>query len=182
MIHFISDLHLGHARIIDLAKRPFSDVHVMNKTIMANIMKAVSAGDVLYILGDLGFDKDAVRLLLRNLKKQNVNVQIIKGNHDKWPDNIYQREGALIHQQKVVKYSGQSIHLNHYPMACFDKSHANAWHLYGHLHYNSHNILDGKRMNVNCELHDYRPVTLDEVSEFMTTRPDNWDLIPDLDK
>ena len=35
-VWFIADLHLGHANVIKYSKRPFSDVHEMNETLIHN--------------------------------------------------------------------------------------------------------------------------------------------------
>ena len=53
MIYFTSDLHLNHARIIELANRPFGSVEEMNDTIIGNINDTVGADDTLWVLGDV---------------------------------------------------------------------------------------------------------------------------------
>ena len=55
MIYFTSDLHLGHAAVIGLSHRPFSDVEEMNETLIKNWNKTVMPDDDVYILGDLIF-------------------------------------------------------------------------------------------------------------------------------
>ena len=50
MIYFTSDLHLNHARIIELANRPFGSVEEMNDTIIGNINDTVGADDTLWVL------------------------------------------------------------------------------------------------------------------------------------
>ena len=53
MIYYTSDLHLGHANIIKLCKRPFSDVDEMNAVLISNWNNRVTNGDTVYISGDL---------------------------------------------------------------------------------------------------------------------------------
>ena len=52
MIYLTADLHLGHANIIKLCDRPFSDVKRMDSALIAAINDRVSATDELWVLGD----------------------------------------------------------------------------------------------------------------------------------
>ena len=56
----VSDMHFDHANIIKLANRPFSDVNEMNDKIIENWNSVVSAGDMVYILGDITMGKSVV--------------------------------------------------------------------------------------------------------------------------
>jgi len=73
--------------------------------------------------------------------------------------------------------------LCHYPMLTWNKSHYNSFMLYGHHHTNSNGTAElaykaeGKMLNVNVEFHNYMPWSEEEVIEYMSHRPDNWDLI-----
>jgi hypothetical protein len=35
----------------------------------------------------------------------------------------------------------------------------------------------GKAVNVNCELHDYKPISFEHIKELMKDKLNNWDLI-----
>jgi len=53
MIYFTADQHFGHANIIKLCSRPFSDVHEMDEALIENWNRRVTNGDTIYIIGDL---------------------------------------------------------------------------------------------------------------------------------
>ena len=52
MNFYISDLHIGHANIISLDKRPFKDIDEMNRAIIGNWNSRVNPEDTAFILGD----------------------------------------------------------------------------------------------------------------------------------
>ena len=106
-----------------------------------------------------------------------VKFYYIEGNHDykikdhmqKWADGFY--------QIKDIAYEKQPITLCHYIMYSFEKSHFNAWQLYGHHHTHVNSPALGKHMNVGVDLNGYKPVSIDEVTAFMQKQPNNWDLV-----
>ncbi len=53
MIYFTADLHFYHDKVIRFASRPFCDADTMNKALIENWNKKVSARDEVYILGDV---------------------------------------------------------------------------------------------------------------------------------
>lgn len=53
MIFFTADLHFYHDKVIRFASRPFCDADTMNKALIENWNKKVSARDEVYILGDV---------------------------------------------------------------------------------------------------------------------------------
>ena len=79
MIHFTSDLHLGHKNIIRLCNRPFSSSEEMDEVLMENWNRKVHRNDTIYILGDLMFRSEKPpEDYLRQLKGKK---HLIMGNH-----------------------------------------------------------------------------------------------------
>ena len=58
MIHFTSDSHFGHARIIALCGRPFADVAAMDEAMVRRWNEVVAADDEVWHLGDFAAYRD----------------------------------------------------------------------------------------------------------------------------
>lgn len=82
MRFFTSDLHLGHARINELAGRPFDSTYEMNYELVDNWNNIVAPGDQVFILGDLAMGKltDTLSDWVAQLNGFKV---LICGNHDR---------------------------------------------------------------------------------------------------
>lgn len=190
MDYFTSDLHLSH--IMSLKHRPrFTSVEEMDNTIL-KAFKIVKRGDRLFILGDLGWDDNKIINLLTHLtQKIKIDVFWIQGNHDKHLFDVLTLKRLHKCQSMTVKSikdtNGNiiynSIFLSHYPQLIYNKSHYNCFQLHGHGHIDTidkdilDNIIFGKRLNVNIELHDFKLWNRDEVEEYMKTMPDNLDYL-----
>lgn len=79
MKYYSADLHMDHARIIDLCNRPFKDVVEMQNTIVEKWNAKVTDADDVYILGDFCF---GVSASLEFIGKLNGTKHFITGNHD----------------------------------------------------------------------------------------------------
>ena len=182
-ILYISDLHLGHANIIGIDGRPFSDVEEMNRRIIDNWNKKVKPGDQVYILGDFcwGKEDDWVRFLeqLRGAKS------LIKGNHDlKQYSNNLKRHLQDIKEYKEIRDNGRGVIMCHYPIPFHKLDYKpDVYMLYGHVHttreYEAMKTIRswaqatcenrgdcvGNFINVGCMMPwmDYTPRTLDEI-------------------
>jgi calcineurin-like phosphoesterase family protein len=192
---FSSDWHLNHIKTIELSQRPFNSVEEMNDLILFNMFKPLKRGDDFYFLGDLSWDKKLIELIYEMAAKKKIRFHWILGNHDK--KIIKQFIGKIktynkyntVNDMLEVKIRNEEGHhvpviLCHYPMLTWNKSHYNSYLLFGHHHKTTHGwkeILEyeksGKKLNVNCEFHDYKPISEIEVLRVMATRPNNWDYI-----
>ena len=88
MEYFTSDLHFGHANIIELCHRPFTTVEEMDAALIANWNRRVTDRDTVYITGDLCFRTADP---LRYLTKLKGKKHLILGNHDKVREYEYQK-------------------------------------------------------------------------------------------
>ncbi len=178
-----------------MGPRPFKDVKEMNDTIIENMTMIPKRGDILYFLGDFGWDEKAIFEMIAKLSKKKIRLIWILGNHD----NRYEKKYLPIIKQynklnamysmfetKLTDEDGKhySVVLNHFPMYTWNRSHYNSFQLYGHHHKSTwrHDEIaefekKGKRLNVCCEFHDYKPVSEIEVINIMKGRPNNWDFI-----
>jgi calcineurin-like phosphoesterase family protein len=66
-----------------------------------------------------------------------------------------------IHKQRIV--------MSHYSFRTWNQMHRGSWMLFGHSHGNLKDT-PGKTMDVGCMNHNYTPISIDEVEEFMRTR------------
>ena len=170
---FTSDLHFGHKNIIRFDNRPFTSIEEMDKVLIANWNKRVSAEDTVYILGDISwYNDDKTAEIFTSLNGHKI---LIKGNHDRVHGKVRHCFDEIT-DYKEIKIDGNPIVLCHYPITFFNRHHYGAYMFYGHVH-NSHEWqmtenykyeleqLDIRcnMFNVGCMVWNYEPVTFEEI-------------------
>lgn len=94
---YIADWHYGHANIMAFDNRPFKTLEEMNETLVERWNSVVSAGDIVYVLGDMFWcNADKSMPILDELNGQKF---LIKGNHDRCNDNRFLKKFV-----KVTEY------------------------------------------------------------------------------
>lgn len=164
MFFFTADQHFGHYNIIKYCNRPFKSAKEMDEAIIDNHNSVVGKNDTVIHLGDIAFLKTFEELQRKYISKLNGSHRFIRGNHDYWANN----RTPMILEVKVGK---EKIVCCHYSMNIWNRSHHNAWHLFGHSHGQVPGI--GKSFDVGVDAHNFTPVSFDRVSEIMSTLPDN---------
>lgn len=169
---YTADLHVDHANIIKLSKRPFLDVEEMKNTIITNWNSVVNDGDIVYVLGDICFSVDTFTELVEVLNGQ---IHIIRGNHDeeaiKRAVNGYKINGVVYHRDILrIKDGKHTVVLSHYPIFEWDRWFSGSFHLHGHVHGNKIGELSNKSrsfrpraFDVGVDVWDFKPVTLDKI-------------------
>ena len=176
MTWFTSDWHLGHHNIIKYCKRPFSNVREMNTSILSNFRNFVSAGDVVYFLGDIGFDREMVDGFFKQLPPK-LEFHCIRGNHDRQlQDSYLKKYCASVSDIKNVVIEDQPITLCHYPMVSHHRSHYGAWQLYGHHHRDVSARVQGQKYNVGVDHNFFCPVSFWQIKALISDQP-NWDFV-----
>ena len=167
-IFYISDLHFGHANIINLCNRPFSSVEDMDAAIIERWNAKVRAQDHVYLLGDVAFRNNTpVAEYVRQLKG---HKHLIVGNHDaSWMADTNPRKlFESVDLMAEIEDGGQKLTLCHYPMFSWIPK---TLLVYGHIHNNKHDaywhVLSTykKALNASVEVNNYEPVTLAELVE-----------------
>lgn len=168
MIFYTSDLHFGHRNVIEFDKRPFESVQEMEEVLIQKWNDKVKAEDEVYILGDFVYrsDKDSSYFL----KKLNGKKHLIVGNHDRTmlKNNKAMRMFESVSTLKTIRDGNHYVILCHYPLCEWEMDHYGSIHLYGHIHNNQQDTYDFMKnrknaYNVGCMLHDYAPVSLEEL-------------------
>lgn len=172
-IWFIADTHFSHSNIIRYCNRPFENTREHDQTLIANWNRVVSPTDAIYHLGDFGFGSKGYMISI--LKQLNGRIFFLKGNHDK---AVKKPEPSAYFQFMKDYYElpiqdpdigNHKIVLCHYAFEVWNKKHFGSWHLHGHSHGNlpSPNI---KRLDVGVDVHNYTPISYEEVKEIMINK------------
>src|SRR6218665_2406214 len=77
-VWFTADTHFGHARIIDICRRPFGSVDEMDRAMVANWNAVVGKNDQVFHLGDFAYRADQ-RLMRRVFSQLNGQKFLIEG-------------------------------------------------------------------------------------------------------
>ena len=153
MDFYISDLHFGHAAVLELCKRPFKDISEMNEALVANWNAAVGARDNVYVVGDLFYRSETdPEDILRRLKGKKY---LILGNHDKdWTGRVdLSKYFEDVRDIITVNCGRGNATLCHFPMLFFEGK----YHIYGHVHAREN------AFNAGADVNNFRPVTFDEL-------------------
>ncbi|MDE5628656.1 MAG: metallophosphoesterase [Muribaculaceae bacterium] len=171
-VFFTSDTHFNHTNIISYCKRPFSDIHEMNETIIANWNNVIGPDDIVFHLGDFGLG--GAEEWNRILSRLNGKIYLILGNHDL--NNI--RQGVTdvfeyVAMSMCIQIGKKKIYLNHFPYLCFEGGyHNDVWQLFGHVHTRASNSgIDAERLrylyptqlDVGVDNNNFTPLSFTEV-------------------
>lgn len=151
-----SDQHFSHKNIIEFSNRPYMSIAEMNETLVANYNDYVGDNDVCIWVGDVGFGSTTnINAILDQCNGYKI---LVIGNHDfnrKKLRNLNFDETHLIY---TVETLDADLVFTHYPMDNITLPWIN---MHGHLHsfpkFDTGNPL---HYNVNCEAHQFRPVSL----------------------
>lgn len=158
---FISDLHLGHKRILEFSPtRQGPTLADHNQWLLDNWNKTVTEQDTVWVLGDVAFSQESLDLI-RQLKG---HKNLVRGNHDKLNTQSYLKYFNNVYG--IYKLYGE-FWLTHAPV------HPNELrgkvNIHGHVHYNSIKTDDGKLdnryFNVSVEVLDGIPISLTEIKK-----------------
>jgi len=171
---FTSDTHYFHGNIIKYCNRPFSNVEEMNEALITNYNSVVKPKDTIYHLGDFGFAHiDKIKYIASRL---NGNKILLYGNHDKVirnaPKGTFDSSFNFIRDYLEINVNGQKIILCHYPMLTWNASGRGSIMLHGHAHgkTNYGHIKNGKILDVGVDVHNYFPISFDDVMKIMEKR------------
>lgn len=185
MIWFTADHHLGHENILSFCNRPFASVDEMNNALVAAWNKVVAPGDTVYHLGDFTLSYRPAAAAFFSRLNGYINIVAPQFHHDKrWIPavsdnyNYYSHSSVgdaavdILESLATLEFN-PPIALCHFPVAQWDRRHHGAWHLHGHSHGNYQGegkILDVGVDNIARIYGEYRPVSLNEVREYMEER------------
>jgi len=167
---FTSDLHLGHARILEYCRRPFATVEEMDNALITNWNPLVRPEDTVFVVGDfsLASKQHQIRKYRDRLRG---SIVLIRGNHDSRKGFIAFDQVEDLLRVRVYSHCGQpqTLILHHYGMEVWEGSHKGAWHLHGH----SHGTLPrrGRRMDVGVDCHGFAPVSFAQVANVLAQAP-----------
>ncbi|MCM1164751.1 MAG: metallophosphoesterase family protein [Lachnospiraceae bacterium] len=173
MIYYISDLHLGHEKVITYSERPFSSLEEMDRTLIANWRAVVRPDDEVYILGDLIYKAPDPKIYLEQLTGR---LHLIKGNHDSYIKNQSCRQFfESVDETKTIADEGRRVFMSHYPHAEWPGYYRNAIHLFGHIHNRDNDACKIMKVlpnnyNVGADCIGFTPRTLSQIINFYGER------------
>lgn len=154
-----SDLHFGHRNIIKFSDRPFINVEEMDQHLVDNFNEYVAKDDISIWVGDVSFRK--IEATNEILDRCNGYKILVVGNHDLDKGKVRDMNFDETHLIYMVKENDVNLVFTHFPMLNLPAPFIN---VHGHVHKGSseqEKNYGSRFMNVNCEFHNYRPITLD---------------------
>ena len=165
-----ADLHLGEDRF-DIMQRPFSDAKSHNDYILREYNSCVGKDDLVYIVGDVCYQKAPQFLeLLGDMPGRKI---LLRGNHDR----VFTDEQLSPYFEQVVP-EGDSVHidvegiscsLNHYPSLADPERFNLVGHIHGAWKFQLNSI------NVGVDVHSFKPMNLNKIPFYLKAISDYYD-------
>lgn len=160
-VWFTADTHLGHDRIIQYCRRPFTSADEMEQVMLDRFNSVLEPGDILYHLGDASWSTYDLRRFFGQLRCRNIHL--VLGNHDKKKLDEYRQWFTWVGEyKKITTGDGTQVILFHYPIRSWVGKGHGAYHVHGHCH----GMLpdSGERsVDVGVDVWDYTPVSLEQI-------------------
>jgi len=148
-VWFTADTHFGSERTLDLWKRSYTCVKVMDKLLAAHWNQAVKKEDTVYHLGNVG-DPEVFKTLKGNIK-------LVPGNYDRGSLYILEKYCEVI-DPGLYNIKGHLFNLIHEPTTVVKDT---AFCLFGHIH--RAQMVKRNGLNVGVDCHNQCPIELIDV-------------------
>lgn len=183
-VYVTSDHHFGHENIIGFCGRPFENVTQMDKALIDNWNNTVRPQDWVIHLGDFALGWATIAQEYFSQINGDICILSYPWHHDKrwlntklplksksgfdvrlWPPMVVLEVPQLARRDNGYPLA---ITLCHYPVAVWDRKHYGAWHLHGHSHGKyQYAAEDNMALDVGVDCHDFRPISLGNISLIM---------------
>ena len=151
-----SDLHLGHAKIIECAGRPFDDTSAMAERLWENCDNAVRREDVLVCVGDIAMSPALNEGTWSRLRTApGARKVLVIGNHDLTGKGQLRVRGFDEVSAVLVTGGNPPLIWTHYPLIDVPSGVVN---VHGHTHATPPGRT--RHINVSVEQLDYAPISL----------------------
>lgn len=160
-VYFISDLHLGHKKICEFSgelRGGCKTVEEHDAWIVEKWNSVVTKQDLVWVLGDVCFDKEKLPLL----KTMKGSKHLILGNHDEFKLEEYGKYFNKVHG--FAKYKG--VWLSHPPI--HPQELRGKFNIHGHVHHKTVN--DPSYISVCVEASGGVPQSWDSLVALMNER------------
>jgi calcineurin-like phosphoesterase family protein len=180
-VFFTSDTHFQHRFVAGL--RGFATPEEHDEAVIANWNDAITAGDTVWHLGDVGMG----RAFLPLIGRLNGTIHLITGNHDAvWPGHRaahkHQREWlgffASVQPFARKRIAGYHVLLSHFPYegdsgpedrhSQYRLRNEGMWLLHGHVHSTQVLTPGTRQIHVGLDAWGLRPAPLNEVERLIT--------------
>ncbi len=182
---FFSDPHFGHANALkfEAGYHNFASIEEHDQTIVANWFATVYDDDTVFFLGDAAMPRTTLDYVKSIFAKLPGKIVWVMGNHDNHMDRVWMDELSSVaniveftaykeifirckertnYQEGKDNFLRHTV-LFHYPIAEFNGSFRDSFHIYGHTHENLYPIKNAYA--VTACLTGYRPVDYKWVAE-----------------
>jgi calcineurin-like phosphoesterase family protein len=168
-VFLVSDTHFGHAGVCKFLRddgtklRPWDSPEEMDEAMVEAWNKTVRPKDKVYHLGDVVINRKALSIMQR----LNGDKVLIRGNHDIFSDDEYRTYFRSIRAYHVLN----GMIMSHIPIHS-DSIGRFGVNIHGHTHSNrvmtemwGDHVIDPRYHCVCVEQTDFRPISLEEVSD-----------------
>jgi calcineurin-like phosphoesterase family protein len=165
-VYFIGDLHLGHKNILHFGDRShFKTMEEHDQGMMDNWNSVVKRQkDLVWVLGDVAMDIECMKLL----PAFNGRKVLIAGNHDRFDTQVY-----LKYFERVISFEKRyhGAVMTHIPLHPNELIYRGwEFNVHGHIHDPAKMPFDLRYINVNADVIDLTPKSLDWLQDVMTVR------------
>ena len=153
-----SDLHLGHANIIDYQDRPFLDAADQDAELW-NAWERIDPNAVLVVVGDVALSDGACEATWERVRQApGRHRHLVIGNHDLGGDGQVRTQGFDSTWSVLTSAGDPPLLWTHYPLEQVPEGHVN-------IHGHTHGTPPGRspHINVAVEQFEYEPVRLDRL-------------------
>lgn len=153
-IWFTSDTHFSQKRTMELSRRPFANIELMNRTLISCWNAKVYENDTIYHLGDFG-EADVFDSL------SGKKIKLLKGNYDT-EDFIEKIKIADSRNRLEIIETGftddfNGLNLIHEP----ENKNNKLFNLFGHIH--QLQLVKRYGLNVGCDNYGFFPIDLETI-------------------
>ena len=151
-----SDLHLGHANVIEYTNRPFRNVRAMDDALWDNLTAAVTTDNELVVVGDVAVRDGLNAVTWQQIRDLDCRQRhLVIGNHDLTGAGQLRAQGFDRVWSLMVSGGEPPLIWTHYPL---DEVPDGTINIHGHVHDDPPRRTP--HINVSVEQLDYCPVSL----------------------